>query len=450
MRYGFACKRLAAGVVPIGVFLALPAMATSDGVHAAVAERTASRSLKNFMEMCSEGVPKMASDMLDMRAEGATRAQVAGDALRVYNQGITKWQAGLNDLKTQIIERGLTHHGATAIVTAMEQMWTAVYSTLPDIADAAFVGNRGRRWSKRSFQRYASNLCAERVELVTKSLARAVQTASMDAPSKIPAEGQCVPPGRESDMSEWFNFEQCLRIRRFKQLAIKRGEATPNIESLSFKGLLQHPVPAVRISWSDSVFFDTDSDEVLEKAKGKLRLVTDAMNRDAKDLHLFVIGHTDDTGGHGYNQELSNRRALNVMHELSALGVRKAQMTSMGMGEQQPVATNHTRNGRAANRRVEFMISSYEEVNHELTKMRKINAAFFRPISIEKEEIERLSNGGKPSDLTIPPVEDVELLDGSVAKVRKYEISSLTEKKYELMEIVDVRYELLSVPRSQE
>ena len=449
MSIGFAKKQLVTGSVFAATFLAFPSVDARQTTSspAAVAESTADQALQNYMEMCREGVPDIASDMLDMRAEGATRAQVKRDALSVYDDGLKKHYRYLNDLKTRLIRRGLTRRGATAIIGAMGEMAAVVYGTLPDMADAVSNGDRGRRWSKRRFRSHAQKVCMDRIGLVTERLAQATHTASVDAPSGKRAWGQCVAPDRGADVAVWSNFEQCLRIRRFKRLSGERGEKTPNIESLAQEGLLDYPIPAIRISWSDSVFFDTDEDEVLENAKGKLHLVADAMDRDVGDVHLFVIGHTDDTGGYGYNQELSERRALNVLRELSALGVRDTQMTAAGMGELQPVATNHTRKGRAANRRVEFMISPYEEANFALTMARKVNAAFFRPLAIAEEETGRFSNGDEPSDLFAPPAEADELLAGPTAEV---EVISLTEKKLPPLKIpTEHRREILPVPDSQ-
>ena len=448
MSFSFAKKHQVTVTVCATALLVLPAMEASGSTRAAVAESAADQALQNYMKMCGEGIPDIASDMLDMRAEGATRAQVKRDALWVHDDGMKKRRADLNDLKTQTIERGLTHRGATAIVAAMEQMLGAVYSTLPDMADAVFDGDRGRRWSKRRFRRYALEACVERVGLVTESLARAVHQASTDAPRKTPASGRCVPPGHGADMAVWFNFEHCLRIRRFKRLAVERREKIPIIENLAQEGLLDYPIPAARISWSDSVFFDTDSDEVLEKAKGKLRLVANAMSRDVGDIHLFVIGHTDDTGGRKHNQKLSERRALNVLRELSALDVPKAQMTAAGMGELQPVTTNHTHKGRAANRRVEFMISPYAEANFALTMAREVDEAFFRPIAVARDEVERLPIRGDPFGPLAPSAQDGELL--AEALVEKVSVLSLEEKELKPLSIPDERPRaLLSVPGSQ-
>ena len=69
-----------------------------------------------------------------------------------------------------------------------------------------------------------------------------------------------------------------------------------------------------------------------------------------------VIGHTDNTGAAAYNQDLSQRRAVSVASVLASNGVPSSRISSLGRGEDQPVASNLTEQGRAQNRRVEIIV----------------------------------------------------------------------------------------------
>ncbi|EIT7126927.1 outer membrane beta-barrel protein [Vibrio parahaemolyticus] len=73
-----------------------------------------------------------------------------------------------------------------------------------------------------------------------------------------------------------------------------------------------------------------------------------------------VVGHTDSTGSALYNQNLSERRAQAVVNKLIELGATPTQLELRGEGESQPVADNNTAEGRAANRRVEITIPSFQ------------------------------------------------------------------------------------------
>ena len=69
-----------------------------------------------------------------------------------------------------------------------------------------------------------------------------------------------------------------------------------------------------------------------------------------------VIGHTDNTGAAAYNQDLSQRRAVSVSGILRESGVPGGRFSAYGRGEDVPVASNLTPEGRAQNRRVEIII----------------------------------------------------------------------------------------------
>ncbi|SOB81034.1 Outer membrane protein OmpA [Sphingomonas guangdongensis] len=75
-----------------------------------------------------------------------------------------------------------------------------------------------------------------------------------------------------------------------------------------------------------------------------------------EQTYVDVYGHTDSSGSDAYNQGLSERRATAVADYLSSHGVQSARLGTRGFGETQPVASNDTEDGRAANRRVEIKI----------------------------------------------------------------------------------------------
>ena len=77
--------------------------------------------------------------------------------------------------------------------------------------------------------------------------------------------------------------------------------------------------------------------------------------------YVDVYGHTDSVGSDAYNQDLSERRARSVADYLATHGVREARLGIRGFGETQPVASNETDAGRAANRRVEIKIVPVSE-----------------------------------------------------------------------------------------
>lgn len=75
------------------------------------------------------------------------------------------------------------------------------------------------------------------------------------------------------------------------------------------------------------------------------------------EYKVSVEGHTDSTGGDGYNQELSERRAYSVQSALIHSGVGGDRVATQGYGEEFPIAGNEDASGRQLNRRVEIILS---------------------------------------------------------------------------------------------
>ncbi|SDX31946.1 Outer membrane protein OmpA [Albimonas donghaensis] len=112
---------------------------------------------------------------------------------------------------------------------------------------------------------------------------------------------------------------------------------------------------ALLVTLPGGVTFQTDSDKVTNNFKRPLNRVARTLNK-YPSSYVDVIGHTDSTGDASYNMQLSQRRARSVAAELIQRGVANARIATAGMGETQPVASNETVDGRAANRRVEIKI----------------------------------------------------------------------------------------------
>ena len=105
-----------------------------------------------------------------------------------------------------------------------------------------------------------------------------------------------------------------------------------------------------------NITFRTDSAEL----NGQFHKVLDGVALVAQKYEKTIIevaGHTDNTGSAGYNRELSQRRANSVAQYLMAKGVLQARIMTAAGGEEYPVATNATEQGRQANRRVEITLA---------------------------------------------------------------------------------------------
>ena len=104
----------------------------------------------------------------------------------------------------------------------------------------------------------------------------------------------------------------------------------------------------------DEVRFELASYDLSGASQQQLDQMANTL-RDYK-LTLQVQGHTDSHGAESYNLTLSQQRAKAVVDYLVALGVNVEQLHTQTFGEASPSATNQTLQGRAQNRRVEFMV----------------------------------------------------------------------------------------------
>lgn len=104
-----------------------------------------------------------------------------------------------------------------------------------------------------------------------------------------------------------------------------------------------------------SILFATDSFSVRSDLQRDLQTVAGNLMA-YPDSTIQIIGHTDNEGDAAYNQRLSERRANAVADVLLNEGVPFGRIQTIGRGEDQPITSNLTPEGRAQNRRVEIVI----------------------------------------------------------------------------------------------
>lgn len=115
-----------------------------------------------------------------------------------------------------------------------------------------------------------------------------------------------------------------------------------------------------KIEINTRIPFEYNKARLLRAAEFILDDVVDLILQNPQIGQIRVEGHTDNTGEAKYNQGLSDDRAAAVLEYLVAKGVPEDRLIAEGFGFARPVATNDTEEGRAKNRRVEFVIVEVE------------------------------------------------------------------------------------------
>lgn len=115
------------------------------------------------------------------------------------------------------------------------------------------------------------------------------------------------------------------------------------------------------ITFVADVMFDSGKDTLKQNALSGLDKVARVLSENVPDLNVGIEGYTDNVpikvSGWKSNWELSTARALSVLHYLAdKKGIDPKRLSAIGYGEYKPVASNDTKAGRQANRRVEVVI----------------------------------------------------------------------------------------------
>jgi outer membrane protein OmpA-like peptidoglycan-associated protein len=121
------------------------------------------------------------------------------------------------------------------------------------------------------------------------------------------------------------------------------------------------------IDFKEKVLFGFDRSDLGANAATNLDKLINVLNK-YPDTDIKILGHTDNKGTDEYNQGLSERRAISVSGYLKNHGITSGRISTKGMGENDPIASNDTEEGRSQNRRVEFVITANEKMKADAKK----------------------------------------------------------------------------------
>ena len=142
----------------------------------------------------------------------------------------------------------------------------------------------------------------------------------------------------------WFTLESVFEpMMGITNLRIAKG-AVPLYDRLAGEGKIV----------TYAITFDTGKATLKPEADVEINRIKGLMDQDAS-LRFEVQGHCDSTGSDAVNDRLSQQRAEAIVARLVEMGVARNRLTAAGKGSREPIADNGTEEGRAKNRRVEFV-----------------------------------------------------------------------------------------------
>lgn len=111
----------------------------------------------------------------------------------------------------------------------------------------------------------------------------------------------------------------------------------------------------VKVVFPSNLLFGFDKSAITSESLPSMKRFANALNEYNKTA-ILISGHTDTVGSEDYNNKLSAQRADTAKRVLVDYNVKKERIETWGFGSRIPIAPNNTEEGRARNRRVEFII----------------------------------------------------------------------------------------------
>lgn len=159
------------------------------------------------------------------------------------------------------------------------------------------------------------------------------------------------------DETRLFNIPNMTAPASFR---IATDESADKLYFIKNVRIAKGAVPLYDRMMSDGKFitygitFDVGKSTIKPESMGEINRIVQLMTENP-DLKFSVEGHTDSTGNAASNQTLSEQRSQAIVAKLVELGIASDRLTAVGKGQNSPIADNSTDEGRAKNRRVEFV-----------------------------------------------------------------------------------------------
>ena len=174
---------------------------------------------------------------------------------------------------------------------------------------------------------------------------------------KVYINGQRVINAPNAKAADWFTVETEFwedHIDYITNIRLARGGGELYARNASDMTAVEKAIAETGKFVTNNILFETGKATLKPESMEEIQKVADYMKKNPS-VRFEVQGHTDNQGSDKLNDPLSQQRAEAVVKALEGLGVDGFNLRAVGKGSHEPVADNKTEDGRARNRRVEFI-----------------------------------------------------------------------------------------------
>ncbi len=281
------------------------------------------------------------SSVLLVRVRDEDRAPVAGAEVRIDEQSVGRTSPG-----GILLASGLGLGKAAVEVVGTNGL-------AGEVRDVKLAAGSAERTFELQWQRSIVS-----IQVVDADGKPVDATVAMEGPELLP-ERRVGPDGLEDFAlrpGDWKVFASAPGLKVVStELSVPPGD-----DPLALRVELSQTTGTERsgseIRFEQRIEFALSKWDVPESSRGLLDDVAGVLLASPDIVRIEVQGHTDDTGDPRFNQLLSERRAASVMEQLVLRGVPREKLVANGYGLLRPLVGNDTVEGRATNRRVQFVI----------------------------------------------------------------------------------------------
>jgi outer membrane protein OmpA-like peptidoglycan-associated protein len=230
-------------------------------------------------------------------------------------------------------------HAADLAMQQAEQAWNDNPDD-PNTIDLAIVAQRKSEIAE-----------AEAVSLKSQ---RDAEAAKLQLQSLMASQLQATR-GQLDQTKQALQAEQTAAAEQRQKLADLEAKLKDARDTIAKIAAVKDDDRGMVITLSGEVLFPTGKWDLKAGAMAKLDQIAEALR--GKDAPMVVYGFTDNVGSRDNNMDLSQKRANSVRDYLCGRGIPQDLITAQGKGPDQPVSDNSSVEGRAANRRVEIVVS---------------------------------------------------------------------------------------------